>query len=196
MRRIIPVALVLAILTGCVSRIHNDDALPAEPGGTLVVGHIITVLTGPSSRWYPPELRFFEIMHRATGARTKVLVESDDAWFAVPVQPGDYELVRLDVAEGPFQGMAATNLTFTVDPGTVTYVGTWRLGVSTPTYQRMMLLSAVAESESELRNTSVAVSFQDRAIITTLPNPVTTETRLYEVRPYPAVNWFRRHQTS
>ncbi|MGH7256548.1 MAG: hypothetical protein ACREI3_12325, partial [Nitrospirales bacterium] len=78
----------------------------------------------------------------------------------------------------------------------VTYLGTWRLGVSSPRYGREVLLSFVEELEETW---PIVVDrypgLRDRPITTVLPNPVLSETRLYEVPPYPRIWFFRRHHT-
>jgi hypothetical protein len=93
--------------------------------------------------------------------------------------------------------MATLNPGFKVLEGTVTYVGTWRLGIESPQYDRSVLLSAVEESEEAVRRALVPYALlQDRPVSTGLLNPAMVETRLYEIPPYPRYWWFRRHHTS
>src|ERR1044071_8966571 len=120
LRSLLAALWCLFAFTSCVTRVPAEEPAAIEPGATVIVGHVITVLTGPSNRWWSPELRFFEIVHAGTGERTQVMVESDDAWFTVRVKPGDYQLVRLQVSEGAFLANAGPIIRFTAAPGEVT----------------------------------------------------------------------------
>jgi hypothetical protein len=188
--------LLLCAVTGCVT------TLPVRPesvssDGAIVVGRAMTVLLGPTTRWFTPELRFFEVVNTVTNARIRVDVNSDDAWFVLPLPAGQYELTRIQISEGAFMGMAGLNPQFQVSEDGVTYVGTWRFGVESPQYDRSVLLSAVTERAPAIRDALTPYPvLVDRPIVTHLLTPPTIETRLYEVPPYPRVWFFRRHHTS
>jgi hypothetical protein len=188
--------LLLCAVTGCVT------TLPVHPesvssDGAIVVGRAVTVLLGPTTRWFTPELRFFEVVNTVTNARIRVDVNSDDTWFVLPLPAGQYELSRIQISEGAFMGMAGLNPQFQVSEGGVTYVGTWRFGVESPQYDRSILLSAVTERDPAIREALTPYPvLVDRPIVTHLLIPSTIETRLYEVPPYPRVWFFRRHHTS
>jgi hypothetical protein len=188
--------LLLCAVTGCVT------TLPVRPesvssDGAIVVGRAVTVLLGPTTRWFIPELRFFEVVNTVTNARIRVDVNSDDAWFVLPLPAGQYELSRIQISEGAFMGVAGLNPQFQVSEGGVTYVGTWRFGVESPQYDRSVLLSAVTERDPSIRDALAPYPvLVDRPIVTHLLTPPTIETRLYEVPPYPRVWFFRRHHTS
>lgn len=188
--------LLLLVLTGCVTTMPLvPDAIPDH--GSVVIGHAVTVLLGPTTRWFTSELRFFELVNVATQKRTRVDVNSDDAWFILPVPAGQYELSRIQISEGAFMGMAGLDPKFQASEGDVTYVGTWRFGVESPHYDRTVLLSAVAEPEPALRDALTSYpALEARPITTHLLTPSTIETRLYEAPPYPRFKWFRRHHTS
>jgi hypothetical protein len=194
--------LIVLTMFGCTTTLpalpESSELSPAVPAdGALAVGHVITVLMGPTTRAYVPELRFFELTNTATQDRIRVEVESDDGWFILTLPPGEYELSRLQVSEGGFLATAALNPGFKILEGQVTYVGTWRLGIESPQYDRSILLSAVTESEDAVRQALAPYhSLQDRTFLTYLLSPATVETRLYEVPPYPRYWWFRRHHTS
>lgn len=188
--------LLIYAITGCVT------AMPVRPesvssDGAIVVGRAVTVLLGPTTRMFTPELRFFEVINTVTNARIRVDVNSDDAWFVLPLPAGQYELSRIQISEGAFMGMAGLNPKFQVSEGDVTYVGTWRFGVESPQYDRSVLLSAVTEPDPAIRDALTPYPvLEDRPIVTHLLTPPTIETRLYEVPPYPRVWFFRRHHTS
>jgi hypothetical protein len=195
-------SLLLLTVIGCTTTLpalpepsELSSSVPTD--ASLVVGHVLTVLMGPTTRAYVPELRFFELINTATRDRVRVEVESDDRWFILPLPPGNYELSRLQVSEGGFLATATLNPGFKIFEGQVTYVGTWRLGIESPQYDRSVLLSAVAESEDTVREALAPYrSLQDRTLLTYLLSPAAVETRLYEVPPYPRYWWFRRHHTS
>ena len=188
--------VLLSLLTGCAM------TMPAAPAsipisGSVVIGRAITVLLGPTTRWYAPELRFFELVNVATQERIRVDVNSSDAWFILPVPAGQYQLTRIQISEGAFMGLAGLNPEFQVSEGDVTYVGTWRFGVESPQYDRAVVLSAVAEPEPALRDALISYpALDERPITAHLLSPSTVETRLYETSPYPRFWWFRRHHTS
>ena len=196
MLRVVAFLLLVGALAGCVTTI---PALPesVSTDGAVVLGRAVTLLLGPTTRWFTPELRFFELVNTATQERIRVDVNSDDAWFILPLPAGEYELSRIQISEGAFMGMAGLDARFRVREGGVTYVGTWRFGVEPPQYDRAILLSAVAEEEPAIRQVLARYpTLEGRPIITELLSPSTIETRLYEAPPYPRFWWFRRHHTS
>jgi hypothetical protein len=196
MLRIVAFLVLVCAVTGCVTTM---PALPesVSTDGAVITGRVVTVLLGPTTRWFTPELRFFELVNTGTQERIRVDVKSDDVWFVLPLPAGEYELSRIQISEGAFLGMAVLDPHFRVSEGGVTYVGTWRFGVESPQYDRTILLSAVAEGESAVRQALATYPAIDRLhIATELLSPSTIETRLYEALPYPRFWWFRRHQTS
>lgn len=189
-------ALVLS-MSGCVtelpSLVNSDQVM-----GSLVVGRILTVLTGNSSRRYPPEVRFFELENQTSQKRFQVEIKSHDQYFAVDLPPGEYRLNRVQISEGPFMSIADLVMTFSIDPGVITYVGTWRFGVDSPRYGRNVMASMMADQEETARvrdflNDQYS-SFNESSMVVSLPQPTHVEARLYEVMPYPRYpRYFRRH---
>ena len=186
----------LLLLQGCVKDI------PAVPEGSIqsnvAVGRVVAVLTGERSRIYEPAVRSFEVQNRHTKERFMVEVESDDERFIVPLTPGDYELIRVQINEGPFLSMAELASTFSVSQDSVTYLGTWRFGVDSPKYGRMVSVSIINDEEDRVQ-TLHALTLSDPSldvgvVAIALPEPPQVQTRLYEVMPYPRVpRYFRRH---
>ena len=178
-------------------------SLPPEPEEAatdkpLVIGRAVTVLLGPTTRWYAPAVRFVELINAATRERYQVEMQADDRSFVVAIPPGSYALSRVQVSEGPFMSMADVNMEFTVSPQHITYVGTWRFGVDIPKYGRKLLVSMIDDeqtrNEIEQRFIDIHPEWTDLPIVTDLPRPSMTETRLYEVAPYPRYpRYFRRH---
>jgi hypothetical protein len=157
------------------------------------------VITGETKRIYEPAVRSFELVNRQTAARFRVNVQSDDQQFTLSLPPGEYELNRVQINEGPFMSMADLSASFAVQPTGVTYLGTWRFGVDSPRYGRMVALSIVADEQG--REAAVNAikgkypTHEAQPIVTALPQPAESESRLYEVMSYPRVpRYFQRHQ--
>ena len=190
-------AVAFIVLPGCVTDI---PAIP-EAGtvrSNVAVGRAVAVLTGERSRIYEPAVRSFEIQNAKTKERFAVEIQSDDERFILPLVPGDYELIRVQINEGPFLSMAELASTFTVGQGPVTYLGTWRFGVDSPKYGRMVSVSMVYDEEDRaeaLQTLALSDPTLDvNLVAVALPAPTDVQTRLYEVMPYPRVpRYFRRH---
>jgi len=171
---------------------------PAEVSGSLVVGRVLTVLIGETSRRFPPEVYFFELEDQASQKRFQVEIKSPDQYFAVGLPPGNYRLTRVRISEGPFMSMADMSLGFSIDAGAVTYVGTWRFGIDSPRYGRMVMVSVVGGPAEAAGMRAFLDSrypaFDGRVMVDALPQPAQMEARLYEVMPYPRYSrYFRRH---
>lgn len=174
------------------------DTPIAEQDKPIIMGRAVTVLLGPTTRWYGPEVRFIELTNRATHQRYQVMMESEDRHFIVEIPAGDYELSRVQISEGPFMSLADLHETFTVLPERINDVGTWRFGIDIPKYGRKVLVSMIEDDESRRnagrRFTDQHPEWADRPIITALPDPAVAESRLYEVASYPRIpRYFRRH---
>lgn len=170
----------------------------ADVSETLVVGHVVTLITGESHRIYMPSLRSFEVINTDSQERFKVDVQSEDEYFLLSLPPGHYEMNRVQISEGPFMSMAHISATFVVKPEVMTFLGTWRFGVDSPKYGRQMVISMIYDKQDEervhqfLKNTYP--TFHERSLVMLLPQPSHEEARLFEVMPYPRYpNYFRRH---
>lgn len=183
--------------SGCAIELAaRPEQVEVQP--PLVFGRAVALLTGESSRAYEPQVRFFEVMNRESNECFSVGVRSDDTVFVLPLPAGDYTLTRVQISEGPFMSMADYDATFHVGGGGLTYVGTWRFGVDSPRYGRMMVVSAIQDQQDQaLAEQTLIRQFphlQGQSVTTELPNPVQAESRLYEVMPYPRYpRYFRRH---
>ena len=190
-------AVGILVVQACATEV---PAVPEEPivQSNVAVGRVIAVLTGQRSRIYEPAVRSFEVQNRQTKERLTVEVDSNDERFIVPLAPGDYELIRVQINEGPFLSMAQLASNFSVGQDPVTYVGIWRFGVDSPKYGRMVSVSMITDEKdrTEALDTlaSKDPSFDARTVATVVPEPAEMQTRLYEVMPYPRVpRYFRRH---
>jgi hypothetical protein len=127
-----------------------------------------------------------------------VEVGADNERFVLALPPGDYELIRVQINEGPFLSIAQLAAGFSIGPDPITYLGTWRFGVDSPKYGRMVSLSIVHD-EQDLADIVQTLALNDpsldREVVTTvLPDPPQLQARLFEVMPYPRVpRYFRRH---
>jgi hypothetical protein len=163
----------------------------------LAVGHVLTVLLGPTSRWELPELRFFEVTHADSGQRVQIEVNRADGWFVLPLSPGRYALDRIIFNEGAFQEASQLGLEFEVMPDDVTYIGTWRFGLESPQVQRLVIWSIIMEPDDVVRDQlGIWPTLNGKQLISSSSLPATGETRLYAVPPYPRVWFFRRQQTT
>jgi len=182
---------------GCATVItpYDDVSQTSHPS---VMGRIVAVIMGESSRIYEPEIRSFELEDQQSHERFTVKVQSDDRQFAITLRPGDYRLIRVQINEGPFMSMAEMNASFSVDQESLTYVGTWRFGVDIPKYGRMLSLSMVMDATDRAQVEAMIAKqyplLEGIPLVSVLPDPPTLETRLYEVMPYPRYpSYFRRH---
>lgn len=163
---------------------------------TIVFGQVQASLTGPTTRWFTPQVRFFELMNLTTKERFRVDIESAESSFFLALPPGEYELVRLQINEGAFRSMTQLNSTFQVRRRELNYLGKWEVKIHPPTYLRLVDLSV--ETDLEDAKAEVLSLHPDLAglpIKSQLPTPKDSETRLVEISPYPRVWWFCRHLT-
>ena len=187
----------LMALSACVNELPAISQDGITQSG-VAVGRVLAVLTGERSRKYEPAVRLFEVENRQTKERFTVDIESNNERFIVSLAPGEYELTRVQINEGPFLSIAQVGSTFSIGSEAVTYLGTWRFGIDSPKYGRMVSVSVASDEEDRaeaLETLSLKdPSLHDGVVTTVLPNPQEVRTRLFEVMPYPRVpRYFRRH---
>lgn len=189
--------VAFVVLAGCVTDLPLTVA-PTEEATPLVIGRVTTVITGETRRIYDPALRFFELVNRQTQERFRIDIGSDDQQFVLSLPPGKYELNRVQINEGPFMSMAQLSASFALEQGAITYLGTWRLGVDSPRYGRMVVLSMIVDEQDRDQAEQIIKqkypAHEIPAVTTVLPEPTESEARLYEVMPYPRYpRYFQRH---
>lgn len=190
-------ALCVLSLPGCVT--EAQTVLPeTESRKILLVVRMVAVITGDRARRFEPEVRQVEMIHGATGERFNVTVQGKDEVVAVFLPPGQYSINRVQINEGPFLSMAQLSSSLAVEVSPVVFGGTWRFGVDSPRYGRMVLLSMVFEDEAreraERKIREEYPTLASEPMTAVLPYPAEGETRLYEVMPYPRYpRYFRRH---
>jgi hypothetical protein len=169
-----------------------------DGSGTLVVGRVVTNITGEVQRIYAPELRSFEVINTENQERFKVDVQSADEYFSLSLPPGNYELSRVQINEGPFLSMAQLSAGFVLKPDVMTFLGTWHFGVDSPKYGRQVVVSMTYDEQDQERAQQFVKdtypTFKARSPVMLVPEPSHAEARLYEVMPYPRIlGYFRRH---
>jgi hypothetical protein len=184
-------------LSGCITDVPTT--VQAEDGRmVLVAGRAIAVITGDRARKFAPEVRRVELLQRHTGVRYSVMVSGENKTFAFFLPVGEYEVTRVQINEGPFLSIAQLASSFSIGEESIVYVGTWRFGVDSPRYGRMVLVSMIADAElqpliEEMIRTQYP-AFASESLTTVVPLPAETVTRLYEVQPYPRYpKYFQRH---
>jgi hypothetical protein len=184
-------------LSGCATELPVTVA-EADVSGTLVVGRVITIITGELQRIYTPELRSFELISTESHERFKVSVKSEDGYFSLSLPPGRYEINRVQISEGPFLSMAQLTGSFVIGPDVVNFIGTWRFGVDSPKYGRRVVVSMIHDAQDQKRVRQFVKdsypTFDARPMVTLIPEPSHEQVRLFEVMPYPNyARYFRRH---
>ena len=185
--------VMLTFGSGCAGmQVPLPKAFPAT--STVVFGKVLVNLSGPTNRWFVPEIEFAELYNRDLNERIRINFKAQQSLFVLPLPEGHYDLIRVQIAEGAFRSMAQLPLSFQVQNDRITYVGTWTFEVAPPYYDRAITLTV----SSELTNAVAEMhrkypGYQDYLVRNALPIPASQETRLYEVMPYPRVKYFRRH---
>jgi hypothetical protein len=78
------VSIPLALL-GCTTKLPSLVE-PAQVTGSVVVGRVVTVLTGERSRRYLPQMRFLELEGQDSQKRFQVEIVSQDQRFGTMSQ--------------------------------------------------------------------------------------------------------------
>jgi hypothetical protein len=185
------------ILSGCATELPVMPAA-ADLSENLVMGRVVTNITGNIERIYAPELRSFEVVNMENQERFRVEVQSADEYFLLTLPPGTYELSRVQISEGPFLSMAQLSASFVLKPSVMTFLGTWHFGVDSPKYGRQVVVSMTHDEQDQERARQFVKdtypTYHARAPVMLIPEPSHEEARLYEVMPYPRIlGYFRRH---
>ena len=185
------------MLSGCATELPVTVA-EADVSETLVVGRVVTIITGESQRIYAPALRSFEVVNTESQERFKVDVQSADGYFSLSLPAGHYELNRLQISEGPFLSMAQLSASFSLKPDGMTFLGTWHFGVDSPKYGRHVVVSMTYDEQDQERARQFVKdtypTLKTKSSVMLIPEPSHEKVRLYEVMPYPhIVGYFRRH---
>jgi len=191
------IGVLCLTFSGCATELPVTVA-EADVSGTLVVGRVVTIITGESQRVYAPTLRSFEVINVESQERFKVAVQSKDEYFSLSLPPGYYELTRVQISEGPFLSMAQLSARFVLKSDVITFLGTWRFGVDSPKYGRQIVVSMIHDEQDQERARQFIKdtypAFNTRSLVMLIPEPSHEQARLFEVMPYPNYpRYFRRH---
>jgi hypothetical protein len=170
----------------------------ADVSGSLMVGRVVTIITGESQRVFSPALRSFEVINTENSERFKVNINSEDEYFSLSLPPGHYKINRVQISEGPFLSMAQLTMSFVLKPDVMTFLGTWRFGVDSPRYGRQVVVSMIHDEADQKRAQQFIKdsypTFGATAMEILIPEPSHEQARLFEVMPYPNIpRYFRRH---
>ncbi len=178
-------------LANC-STLEGEMVTPDRSRQSLAFGEVLINITGPNPRQFPAQLRFFDVVNISSQERTRVSVKKEAGAFSILLEPGQYEIVRMQINEGPFMAESHVSWSFDVKASVVTYLGQWELDVDTPRTQRMVRVKvsqdrsswdAIVESEPE---------FASQTVTNSLPEIGNDVTRLYAVAPSPKIKYFYR----
>ena len=164
-----------------VKRALPDSGSQDEPA--IAFGLIKVRATGLYSRGYQTQLRFFHLLNLETEERIRVDVRSADKAFILALAPGHYEVIRVQINEGPFTMESHAALKFHIRPNKVNYLGTWQFEVDSPRTQRMVRLVILSEPSTRDLALNRNTRLQDQPLLASLPQPTTDEFRLYGVAP-------------
>ncbi len=189
---------LLLSIQGCVTEAPSLPSPQDDIQRVLVVGKVVTLLTGERARKFLPAVTEIEVAEQNAGTRFRIPVDGAREQFAVFLPPGRYDMTRAKIHEGPFLSMAVLDSSFVVEPVPAMFVGTWRFGVESPKYGRMLFVSMTLDEEGRQQaETDMRETYPElpsNPMVGALPAPAELQSRLYEVAPYPRISrYFRRH---
>ena len=179
------------LLTACVG-IPKQDFQDAKGEETTAFGLIKVRTTGPYSRGFDTELRFFHLLNLSTQERLRVDVQSSAKAFGLALDPGDYEVIRVQINEGPMMMESHVSLQFRVNPNKTTYLGTWEFDVDTPRTQRMLRMDISPDPPNWEEISLPHRTQKEGTMVVSLPEPLKDEVRLYIVAPNPKISYYYR----
>ena len=183
------------LLTGCATS-ESKELEGGAKSESVVVGVIQVETKGPYFRMHQKEafVRFFDVRNTKTGERTRIRIEPEAEMFVTKLSPGDYELFRIQIGEGPFRSESHVNMGFDVPEGkALVYLGTWKFRVDPPKTVRMLRWDILSEASDRDLLVALSPDLSDKPVVISLPQPVTTQVRLFAVAPsQPRAKYFFR----
>ena len=150
---------------------------------------------GPYFRKHQTEamIRFFDVKNIGTGERVRLTVESNTSRLVASLAPGEYELFRVQIGEGPFRSEALVEMTFQVYAEKISYLGTWHFVIDPPKTVRMLQWEILGESSDRDLVRASNSEYDYKHIVFSLPKPLITKVRLFAVAPMqPRSKYFYR----
>jgi len=163
-----------------------------EGESSIVFGIIEVTEIGPNPRQFPARVGFVDVVHARTQKWTRIKINPTSQTFAVSLNPGHYEITRLQISEGPFTAQSYLSGTFNIAASDVTYLGTWQLNVDTPRTQRMMRFDVSEDSLNWDEVFEKYPAMKGKSVVSSFPTLLEKETRMYVVSPNPKLKYFYR----
>lgn len=186
--------LAWGLLLGCATLESSSSDKGAE-NGSLVLGFIQVEPKGPIFRRHQdePRVRFFDIKNTQTGEWTRVSLSEKGTRFVTTLSPARYEVLRIQIGEGPFRSESHVNLSFEVVAEKTVYVGIWRMQVDAPKTVRMLQWDVLDEMPDWDLLVALHPELDEKALAVSLPQPIANQTRLFAVAPaQPRAKYFYR----
>lgn len=185
------IAISSMFLSGCVT-VGTQNVIPERGDQSMVFGGIAIETIGPNPRQFPTRLRFFDVVHVSTQERTRVMIQPEAQTFSVALRPGHYEVVRLQITQGPFRTESAITMRFHISDNQLTYLGIWQLKVDTPRTQRMVWIEVSEKNSNWEKAFEGHPILKGKSVVSSFPEFTTHEARMYVVAPYPKAPYFYR----
>lgn len=186
--------LSCVLLTGC-STGESTDLEIATRNVSVVVGFIQIEPRGPYFRMHQTEafVHYFDVVHTQTQKRTRIHLDSQSQRFVTKLLPGHYELLRIQIGEGPFRSESHVKMSFDVLAERAMFLGVWRLRVDPPKTVRMLQWEVLAKTPNLDPSQVLQGVFDGKPLELSLPQPATNHVRLFAVAPsQPRAKYFYR----
>ena len=185
---------VCLLLTACATS-ETKELRGTNQDTSVVVAFIQVEPTEPFFRMHQAEalVQFFDVKNTKTGEWTRVHMSGKAKRFVTWLPPGGYELVRLQIGEGPFLSETYMNMSFDVHAEKTNYLGIWRLRIDAPKTVRMVQVDVLADAPDWDLMVSLDPELGENPLLTSLAQPVTNRNRLFAVAPLqPRAKYFYR----
>jgi hypothetical protein len=150
------------------------DTASEESDATAVFAGVIVHSVGPYPRIYPLKVRFFDFVNKTSRERIR-----------------DYQLIRMQMMEGPFRREAHMAIDFHVPPKKKVYLGEWTFEIDTPRTVRMARIH-ISDQYPQSLPSNETEGIGSGEFHTVLPEPQYEEFRLFVVAPSPRARYFTR----
>ncbi len=171
---------------------HSENPTPDE---AIVLGFVQVEPRGPYFRMHQADarVRFFDVKNTSTGETTRIPMTEKSERFVTKLSPGQYELFRVQIGEGPFRSEAHVEMNFDVIQKKMNFLGVWRLRVDPPKTVRMLQWEVVAETELLDPVQVLRPVLEENPLELSLPTPLRNDLRLFAVAPsQPRSKYFYR----
>jgi hypothetical protein len=186
--------LAWLLLTGCATS-ESKEFEGGAKSKSVVVGFIQVEPKGPYFRMHQKDafVRFFDVRNTSTGEWTRVHLTEKAERFVTRLFPGHYEIFRVQIGEGPFRSESQVDMNFNVFEDKTMYLGTWRFRVEAPKTVRMLHWDVLGDVPDWDQMVPLHPELGDKALVVSLPQPVTNQNRLFSVAPsQPRAKYFYR----